>query len=596
MNISWKQLLEKTALIFIFVYAVFKFFLPIETEDSWWHLATGKWIVEHRQVPHENVFSLTAEQKPWVFTQWLGSTIIYLSYVVGGEVGVKIFRDAIFVIVIGMFFVYARRKISSWLLAVLLIVLIHGLLQRTLLRPLMFNFIFIQMFLQILFRYIEKKDWRILIWIPITGILWSNIHLGSFVYGYLLIGIFWFNSFVEWLNTRFRSSVGLKHLSLLALMYAVSFIISPYGLDAAIYPFKVFLLPKFINFYHYNAVIQEMLPPVYILSLSGAWFWILTLLTGVSLWVSPRDRFLKIILFVVPLFMFLQMARGQEIFVLVCLYLIVESLKDGEWKRLNILPVIQKIILMSAIIFVLVSLIQLWNQKIFKNGQERLYWLETHHVYDPQPVVKLLQENHIEGNVFCSDVIGGYLLWSAYPRLKPFVDGRQLDQDLYAAYVAVKSEPEKYWNSISQQFQLNSVVMDMSVKTSYALVEYLSRQPDWQLVFIDGVYVVYVKRGFFQLNGETERFEEDLNKAVIHPQDLVKLREFSQSDSQKSFLNPPLSYIELLEEGTTLLGLGFEGEGVRRIRESSDLKNNQASKEVIGRILKYLEAKSPNSK
>ena len=36
----------------------------ITEHDYWWHLATGKYIIAHRLVPHRDVFSYTAT-RPW---------------------------------------------------------------------------------------------------------------------------------------------------------------------------------------------------------------------------------------------------------------------------------------------------------------------------------------------------------------------------------------------------------------------------------------------------------------------------------------------------------------------------------------------------
>ena len=60
--------------IFIFLF----FYHPIETEDVWWHLSTGRWIAQHVQVPNEDVFPFAHERTHWLCNnEWLGSVILY---------------------------------------------------------------------------------------------------------------------------------------------------------------------------------------------------------------------------------------------------------------------------------------------------------------------------------------------------------------------------------------------------------------------------------------------------------------------------------------------------------------------------------------
>ena len=58
--------------------------------DPWWHLATGRWIVEHRAIPHVDPFSFTVAGAPWRAVDWLADLLMYGSFAVAGVAGVGI--------------------------------------------------------------------------------------------------------------------------------------------------------------------------------------------------------------------------------------------------------------------------------------------------------------------------------------------------------------------------------------------------------------------------------------------------------------------------------------------------------------------------
>ena len=67
--------------IFLFLF----FYLPIETEDIWWHLGVGRWISENHQFPREDIFAFPEYRSPWILTQGLGSYFYYRLYSWGGK-------------------------------------------------------------------------------------------------------------------------------------------------------------------------------------------------------------------------------------------------------------------------------------------------------------------------------------------------------------------------------------------------------------------------------------------------------------------------------------------------------------------------------
>ena len=92
-NTSLKQLGWPLFLVFFFLF----FFRPIEIEDIWWHLSTGRWILANGAFPTQDVFSYVSPPGHWILTQAPASCIFYIVYLLDGLFALKIFR----VIIIG---------------------------------------------------------------------------------------------------------------------------------------------------------------------------------------------------------------------------------------------------------------------------------------------------------------------------------------------------------------------------------------------------------------------------------------------------------------------------------------------------------------
>src|SRR6266513_612015 len=85
---------------------------PIRSYDFFWHLATGRWIVEHHALPTFDPFTLAAAHVPWINGEWLWEAGAYLL-----PIGAVSWINAIFVgVMFALAFWFASRDIG-WPLA-----------------------------------------------------------------------------------------------------------------------------------------------------------------------------------------------------------------------------------------------------------------------------------------------------------------------------------------------------------------------------------------------------------------------------------------------------------------------------------------------
>ncbi|HEX9105026.1 MAG TPA: hypothetical protein VF997_22600, partial [Polyangia bacterium] len=61
--------------------------VQLSDPDPWWHLATGRWIVEHHAIPRVDPFSFTVAGAPWRAVDWLADLVLYGSFALAGNAG-----------------------------------------------------------------------------------------------------------------------------------------------------------------------------------------------------------------------------------------------------------------------------------------------------------------------------------------------------------------------------------------------------------------------------------------------------------------------------------------------------------------------------
>lgn len=58
--------------------------VQLSSFDVWWHLATGRWIVEKGAIPREDPFSYTRSGAPWRYVSWTADLALYGLWRLGG--------------------------------------------------------------------------------------------------------------------------------------------------------------------------------------------------------------------------------------------------------------------------------------------------------------------------------------------------------------------------------------------------------------------------------------------------------------------------------------------------------------------------------
>jgi len=570
-------------LILLGVLAVLLFYRPIEMGDTWWHLSSARWILENQQFPQEDMFAFSdTYREPWIYTSWLGGSIYYLVYMASSEQGLKVFRLLLLFGIVAIFFVRSYKKIPFPYMMALTTIFIFALALRCLMRPFLFNYIFAQIFLIILMKHDRDSRLGPLLLLPVINSLWFNLHPGSFVYGTHLIITFLLVYLIQSFSARSKrredetstnNPKKLLNISILLVFFSLSFAISPYGFGSIERVLRIFLEPQTSHYYRMNVVISESKPPMFIFSLNGIWFYFLTAFSFFMLKRETEKSFLFTLLFANSLFLFLYTARANVFYVIVCSYMIVDNLQriplklpESFLKNRKHLQIASSTIF---IIFAFIHIIRLTTPNIYHDNNRHNELTKMYSQSTPLKMMQFLKNHDIAGDVFNSHGLGGYLIWAAHPKLRPIKDGRNENIEINKLYHSALKNPQQSWEMVENKLGIKIALLDMSLSQSDKLAKHLIASKNWNLVLIDSMYIVFLKKGAFNIPAEVKQFQNQLNKATVSKANLNDLKtrfEARSFNTLDRLLEPPLMYAEGLDEAATMYLLGFSDAAIEKLK------------------------------
>jgi hypothetical protein len=157
----------------------------LHDSDTFWQIKVGGWIMEHRAVPHSDLYSFTKFGAPWISTSWLSQVLYAAVHSQWGWAGPVILASlaiAATVVIFVYFLTVHFEAAHSVLLAMLALLLsLHHFLARphVLALPVMVAWV------GAMIAAADRRAPPSFLLLPLM-VLWANLH-GSFVLGLVLI-------------------------------------------------------------------------------------------------------------------------------------------------------------------------------------------------------------------------------------------------------------------------------------------------------------------------------------------------------------------------------------------------------------------------
>lgn len=420
--------------------------------DVWWHLATGKYILNNFSIPYTDPFSYTMQGVKWIDSLWLFQVAIYSVYLLGGIPGVILFK--VVLLASSFFFVFRSLEILegrrfSWLIVAFLFCLLLGTQNRFHARPHIVGFFFMSIFWFSIIKYNKTNSVKDLLPILPAQLLWVNSH-GSFVVGGFLL--------LCWLiyEASKKGSQQVKDVFKDPVFKNVFFVVSTAGLLCFVNPYGYNLL-DFVLFSHsvhaddalryiqewYSVPLSALLnlsPDAHFMQKFLFWAFAMSLLCS----LKKRENWAWIIYFGGLTYLVTKHGRFFPLFLFASIPLLFMFIKEYASKRVIFFGI--SIVMIFSIFFTLDKLSYPYFQRNFGVGTRNMY---------PDKLVEFIAKHKLPPPIMNFYRFGGYFIWKLYPDYQVFIDGRTptvYTPDFYWQFrmfgkgseVAIKKTLEKY--------------------------------------------------------------------------------------------------------------------------------------------------------
>lgn len=525
--------------------------------DLWGHLKCGEFFFSHGAVLKTHYFNCSWPDFPYLNHEWLFQAVVYLVQRISGEPGLMALQ--IVLVLLSFFLLYKILRLQTDNLAIISFVLALGILassHRFALRPQHFTYVFLLFFLFSLCQY-RRGVLRYARFMPLIMLFWVNMHAES-LWGILVPATF---LTIEWLRTLGNHGPDRSMLKKITLIFGVTILAS------LINPFtyKTLLWPLFVMKEQFAGV-EELLAPT---SVRYGFFWVyFGLFAAIAALnfkqADPAFTALSVFFAAVAW----TANRGIPHFVFVSAPVIAASIevlnsRYGNGRRFTVpsaLPTIARLVLLAGIVSIIVAVVS-----------DARYLRKYDNVAYPEGAVAFLKENGINGNVFNEHVWGGYLIWTSFPDLKPYIDGRFFHKKFYDEYYAVLAG-QPGWESTLEKYGITIALLAYSEAGGARLNDSLFANPRWRLVYWDDASLVYLRD-----SAGTRKVIDQFGNGLVNPDRQFlfdyegKPTEFvmrANAAAERNLRFARRSYKALIMSGNTFFRLGGYRAAVERYEES----------------------------
>lgn len=459
-------------------------FFQVWDYDIWWQVAIGRDIIASHVIPRLDRFTAAAFGRPYHDSHLLFQIAAALADRIGGMVGIQLLAAGVWSLTLLVSFRSLRRWVSVDTAAMLVLLLAMASMERFIPRPEIVTYLAIAAFYLLLQERRFLTSGGLLMMIALQ-VVWTNSH-GLFVLGPFMAGCSWLAAAVT--PAREGGHRHLARLSLLLVLLLAATLVTPYGLDNWRYALLLATevgsaAPKYLQ------GLGELSPTFGRDTAGGAAFWfylvlaLATMATAIPRLLS-RTVSVERLLMVSGLFLLsLTGRRNMVLFALGAAPFLGENLAP-------LLPRLPRPALLKALLLPLIALLA--YSGISGSYQRRVslptrFGLGASPLVYPQALPAFLRQIGYQGQVFNSNILGGFYLYHEYPPLRPFTDGRW---EIYDPHLFDSPLPD-----LEARFGINAYLLQHSCPDARQIYPLLFKSPDWRLVYYDYTASFWLKRG-----------------------------------------------------------------------------------------------------
>jgi hypothetical protein len=510
--------------------------------DIWWQVTIGRDILSTFSIPDLDHFSRAGFGRPYHDSHWLFQVALGTVDYIAGMVGVQGLMVAIWGMALaGCWQSMAKDRYSLWGLFLVFLVTMASV-ERFLPRPEIVTFAMIALFCWRL-RKGAFDLWSERFLFFFLQVIWANCH-GLFVIGPFLVGCYWvceLYRFSKGERTFFTS------VSVLFALVVLATLITPFGLDGWRYAFLLFQeagsganeILKSVN---------ELSPTFGIASRRSPAFWsfvILMSLCAIAIVQSAFRRTLSLPRIMILLALFVAALTGRRnivLFALVAGPFVAEHFQPlkklaPRWQNLT-----------AGACIALMWCMAWWGFSGHFYTHMQLparFGVGVTPSFFPHGLVGYLDTQKITGQVFNSNLAGGFFLYHHYPERLSLTDGRWEIYDLQEL-TAIRQAPHQpqLWSWMIDKYNIQALLLFHASPEADALLPKLPTDPQWRLVYLDKAASLWLRNDLV-----SEGQVIDLNKVDFTIPDVSRIDDVMILELFLRSVGRPKARIENLKRG-----------------------------------------------
>ncbi len=376
-------------------------FRSVYEPDLGWHLAHGRETLSGNIV-RSNIFSFTYPDYRQHYTSWLFEASAYAGWRIAGDAGVQVLEALLIAGALSLTYAACRRRGA---ILPSLSVLALGFLviePRAIPRPHLVSFVGLAACAWLIERALVVRSSRPLVWaIPLVA-LWANFH-SECVFGVLAIGLFGAAEFVR--PGSLTRHEALRVMGIAAVCGAAT-LATPYGWGLIRYLFENSELPRLLS-------IAE-LRPAYLPSY-GAFFVYAALAAALLVLSRARTTLWEVLAVIVFAALGWRFLRLTPLVFFMTAPILAARLTAWTTRGVDGRAIL--ITTIAACIFL--SRVPLSGYVTGLQAGALFPRLDF-----PPSAIAFVEKHGLEGPVFNSNNLGGWIAWTLYPRARTFQDSR----------------------------------------------------------------------------------------------------------------------------------------------------------------------------
>ena len=498
---------------FIFL-AFFTTFKITGDDDVFWHLATGRYVLQTGHVPSTDIFGYITQGQTWMPFEWGWDVLTYSIYSLTGYNGLSILRTLLLFVVFGVFLLILRKfKVNYVLSIVSLFVLAFAIMDRLTPRPHLMSYVFFSLVLMVIiqYRYFKRDNYKILYFLPLIFLVWANMHMGI-IAGMLLFGIFVASEMISfYFPLKFSSKeirplnkAEIVRLALIIVACILVMLINPNGFETYVYAYQHTKMKMLETVNEWMSPFSERYTDNFVSYLYKGFLFAGLLILYYS--AKRKDLFSGLLYIIFAVYSVRAMRFTVDyVLILFCFTIIMfdyllNKIKSLKFKNFITNSAVPKYIISVAL---LILVIPVNNSNLYLSFLKyyRITGFGINSDFIPTQMFDFIEKNKITEigeRPFNHFGTGGFLIWN-FPNAKNFIDSRNLNDSIFFEYntlIGKRIGFEKKLKDYNFDYiiYLAPDLVRMPQEMEQTIISYLSKNSnEWKLIFWDDKSFLYVK-------------------------------------------------------------------------------------------------------